>query len=508
MPPIQKELVPPQYPGVLRRLEHPKHIVVIGGGLAGMAAATILAERGAKITVIEHENQLGGRARGWASTLPDGTPVQLERGFHAFFRQYYNLRKLFERIDPRLRMLVPMADYPVLAPDGKFELFVDIPRFPPANIMAMVRQSPVLHWYDLLKIGFRHAFEMLAYDQDKTFARWDGVSAAQFLDEVNVPKQARAMIFDVFAHSFFNPEAELSAAEMLQYYHFYFTHNPEGLTFDALDQPLHTAIWEPLTRYLQPLGCALRLGTDAVRIDKTGDKWVVHTRPADLPPDAATEPIGCDGVVLAATAVAVRDIVAASVGLGTPEWRGNVGALRATNHFAVQRFWFDRPVRADRPVFAAIAGGGILDSIAVYNYVADTSAQWAARTGGSEVEIHAYAAPAHYTSDQVRDEMIAKLHHFYPETKDAKVLHHSHGVFHDSPAFPVGSGARRPRVHTPEPTVTLAGDYTWIPLPSGLMERAVASGFLAANCLLSNWNVRGEPLWSVPRRGYLADWIK
>ena len=37
-----------------------------------------------------------------------------------------------------------------------------------------------------------------------------------------------------------------------------------------------------------------------------------------------------------------------------------------------------------------------------------------------------------------------------------------------------------------------------------LMERAVASGMLAANGLLSPWSVQPEPLWSVPRRGVLA----
>ena len=40
-----------------------KHVVVIGAGMAGMAAATILASRGIQTTLIEAAAHLGGRAR-------------------------------------------------------------------------------------------------------------------------------------------------------------------------------------------------------------------------------------------------------------------------------------------------------------------------------------------------------------------------------------------------------------------------------------------------------------
>ena len=48
----------------------------------------------------------------------DGTRFEMERGFHAFFRQYYNLRALIRRIDPTLARLTPVTDYPLLGPDG------------------------------------------------------------------------------------------------------------------------------------------------------------------------------------------------------------------------------------------------------------------------------------------------------------------------------------------------------------------------------------------------------
>ena len=66
------------------------HVVVVGAGIAGLAAATGLAERGITVDVIERETYLGGRVGGWAESLPDGSAVGMNRGFHAFFRQYYN----------------------------------------------------------------------------------------------------------------------------------------------------------------------------------------------------------------------------------------------------------------------------------------------------------------------------------------------------------------------------------------------------------------------------------
>jgi len=48
---------------LLRRAEHPRNVLVIGGGPAGMKVAEIAARRSHKVTLLERAEQLGGQAR-------------------------------------------------------------------------------------------------------------------------------------------------------------------------------------------------------------------------------------------------------------------------------------------------------------------------------------------------------------------------------------------------------------------------------------------------------------
>ena len=47
--------------------------IVVGGGIAGISAAIVLAERGVGVTVVESNDHLGGRLGAWPEALPDGS---------------------------------------------------------------------------------------------------------------------------------------------------------------------------------------------------------------------------------------------------------------------------------------------------------------------------------------------------------------------------------------------------------------------------------------------------
>ena len=266
---------------------------------------------------------------------------------------------------------------------GLTDSFARVPRTPPLSALGFVALSPTFGWRDLAAMNARAALPLLDVRVPEVYERFDGMSATAFLERVRFPEAAHHLAFEVFSRSFFADPRELSAAELLLMFHIYFLGSSEGLLFDVPNEPFPQALWEPLGDYLRSLGTEVRTGTpvhgvhpcDAggveVRTDSVADRY--------------------DAAVLALDPGALREVVAASPGLGTPAWRDDIAALVTAPAFLVSRLWLDRPVRADRPGFLGTSGYDGLDNVSVLDRYEGEAARWAARTGGSVVELHAYA---------------------------------------------------------------------------------------------------------------------
>ncbi|MEU5710554.1 FAD-dependent oxidoreductase [Streptomyces flaveolus] len=466
---------------------------VVGGGIAGLAAATALAERGVAVTVYERQPYLGGRAGGWPTLLRDGTPVTMSRGFHAFFRQYYNLRGLLRRTDPGLRRLTGLPDYPLLHADGMRDGFRHVPRTPPWSALGFAALSPAFTVRDLRRMDPVAALPLLDVRVPGIYDRLDHISAHAFLDAVRFPGNARHLALEVFSRSFFADPRQLSAAEMALMFHIYFLGSAEGLLFDVPRSPFPAALWEPLAGYLRRHGAEVRTATAVEHITPrpTGGFQVVSDRDERYH----------DTVVLALDTAGLRRLVARSELLGDAPWRERIARLRNAPPFLVTRLWLDRPVAPGRPGFLGTGGFGTLDNVSVLERWEDEAAHWAARTGGSVVELHAYAVPADAARDVEEKRLIDQMHRVHPETRDATIVDARHEWRDDCPLFPVGGYGDRPTVRTRDPRLVVAGDLVRTDLPVALMERAATTGFLAANALLELWGVRGATLWTVPPRG-------
>lgn len=473
----------------------PPVVGVVGGGIAGVAAATVLAERGARVVVYERQACLGGRLAGWPVRLADGSRATMSRGFHAFFRQYYNLRGLLRRVDDTLGMLTPLPDYPLRHRDGWCGSFRDVPRTPPWNAVAFVARSGAFTWRDVTRVRARTALSLLDVRVPRVYRRFDATSAQDYLDAIGFPPAARHLAFEVFSRSFFADPAELSAAELLLMFHIYFLGSSEGLLFDVPRQPYPEALWEPLARHLARHGAEVRTSTPVREVrPRAGGGLTVASPGGDDDVDA---------VVLALDTAGLRALVRNSPGLGDAPWRESIDRLRTASPFLVSRLWLRRPVAADRPGFLGTSGYGSLDNVSVLERWDGEAARWATRTGGSVVELHAYAVTGtDRRSEQQR--LLAQLGEVYPETRGAEVVDVRHLWRADCPLFDVGGYARRPGVRTPDPRVVLAGDLVSSRLPVALMERAATTGIEAANALLERWGVRGHTLWTVPVAGRSA----
>ena len=501
------------------------HVVVVGGGIAGISAAVGLAERGVRVTLIEAESSLGGRVRSWPVDVPtpgadaSGAPddrATMSRGFHAFFRQYYNLRALLRRVDPSLECLRPVADYPLRHADGTQDSFTQIATRPPLNFLSFVARSPSFGLRDLTRVDADRALDLLDVDFPATYSRYDGVSAADALDALRFPERMRSLALEVFARSFFADPRDFSAGELVAMFHMYFLGSGEGLLFDVSRDDFDTTMWRPLRSYLEDLGAHVVTGCRVESIERDGEGFRVSAGAAAagaagideasrgrldfaIDRDDAHGSLRADAVVIATSRDVLQRLVDGT-DLGDEAWRASVLTGEMAPRFIVQRLWFDRPVAAGSAPFVGTAAYGHLDNVSLVHDLEDGAAQWAERCGGSVVELHAYAVPDDVTDDEVLADLRHQLERLHPELTGCEPVHEEVLVEADCPLAGTDEWAARPGVVTPQPKLVLAGDGVRCELPVALMERAATTGFQAANALLRHWGLPGHELWSVPTR--------
>ncbi|MEZ4336246.1 MAG: hypothetical protein R3B82_06430 [Sandaracinaceae bacterium] len=208
----------------------------------------------------------------------------------------------------------------------------------------------------------------------------------------------------------------MSAAEMLMMFHFYFLGNPEGLVFDVLDEPFSDALWKPMSeeRYLTT-GSSGR--ADWLRSRARG---AVAEGPR-LARDLERRSVDADALVLAVTVPAVAaGIFAASDDLrDDAELAKAVAGLDVTLPFAVWRLYLDKSAQASRALRGDRGDGAARQHLSL-RALRGASRRWSLRTGGSVVELHAYACP--HEDEAAISELRDGLDQLYPELADAEVL--------------------------------------------------------------------------------------
>lgn len=229
-------------------LTQAKRVVVVGGGLAGLACAYELSQRGFAVTLLERSPQLGGKIASWPIQVGDQS-FRMEHGFHGFFPQYYNLKSLVSELEIE-QNFVDLKFYSVVFRENRYQPEVFRPSHSsfPWNIVDLGISSPNrLRWgINLTHPKHWQVFQAITgFHPQKSYQRLDHLSVAEWVAN-DFPRGLYDLYFLPFAKSSLNAPDLMSAAELMQFFHFYFFGNPEGLAFNGTKQDMGTSLVQPI----------------------------------------------------------------------------------------------------------------------------------------------------------------------------------------------------------------------------------------------------------------------
>lgn len=472
---------------------HGSHkVAVIGGGLAGLGAAALLGERGFQVTLFEKNSYLGGKTGCWPVRFPDGSVENVDHGFHAFFRHYYNLRAFLEKIGAS-RYLKTIDDYLVLTQDGKRFSFKNVATTPVLNIISLGRNGFYRMRDVLLNPASWRMGDFVKYDEEKTFGDFDGVSFDEFADRARLPASLR-LVFHTFARAFFAPAYKLSTAELMKSFHFFYLSHDHGLLYEYFDADYAEALIEPLRCHLARHHVAVELNQSVTHTEHAKGRFKVAGR-------------DFDSLILACDVVGARQIAVNSPWIKSASERTHMelASLRPSDGYAIYRIWLERQTSPQLPVFIITEKRDVLDSVTFYHQFDKAAVRWAKETGGGVYELHCYALPPGMENEKrLKSAFLAELYDYFPGLQTARIVREHLQVKRDFTAFHTSLHRNRPGFKTEVADFYLAGDWVKIPTPAMLMEAAFTSGLLCANAIVAKQGLQEEPIYSVPLQGIFA----
>ncbi len=239
-----------------QQLNESKSVAIVGAGLAGLACAYELSQRGFAVTLLEKSPNLGGKIANWKIQVGN-EEFLMEHGFHGFFPQYYNLKSLVKElaITDNFKSL---GSYSLVFRDNTYQPEVFRPSHSafPWNIVDLTISSPNrLRWgINLTKISHLQVFRAITgFNIPKSYNELDSISVTEWVSR-GFPQGLYDLYFLPFAKSSLNAPDILSAGELMQFFHFYFFGNPEGLAFNGTKDDMVTSIVKPMIAAIEANG--------------------------------------------------------------------------------------------------------------------------------------------------------------------------------------------------------------------------------------------------------------
>jgi zeta-carotene desaturase len=435
-------------------------VVVIGGGFAGLSAATALAERGVRVLVLEARPTLGGRAT--AFTDP-ATGERVDNGQHVLVGGYHETFRFLRRVNTAADVYVqPDLHIDVIDRAGRASSLRCPSLPPPLHLLAGVIRWTGIDWRD--RAALVHMRRMDEGPASETVRQW-------LVRHRQTPRLIE-LLWEPLAVAALNQQIdEASGSAFAGVLRRMFTKNRRdgalGLPLKALDE-LYAF---PSRDYIERAGGAVRVNA-AARVTWTEGAMV---RGAMVP--GATVRVREEVLSAKAVICAVAWYALPSVFPDRPA--ALEGVLRAAESTAASpivtvNLWFDRPVTSHS--FVGLPGRAmqwVFDKRAI---LGDGSSHLSLVSSGANALVG-------QGNQELVDLAVRELTDALPSARSA-VLRRAVVVREKRATFSVAPGQPpRPPVETAIPGLFLAGDWIDTGLPATI-ESAVVSGHRAAEAAM------------------------
>ena len=433
-------------------------VIVIGAGLAGLSAASALAERGARVLVLEARPRLGGRA----TAFRDGSTGELvDNGQHVLFGCYRDTFAFLRRIGTADRVRVqPRLRVPMVLPDGRRST-LEVASLPaPLHLAAGVLEWSAVPWRERFAVlGLGRALRRARAGQ--TVAS-PGETVEGWLSRNGQGPRMRELLWEPLALAALNQSPHDAAAPpFVGVLADLFGGDAQAAAVVLPAVPLHQMYAEPARDFIEARDGSVRMNAPAV----------VHVTPAGrLEVEVEAERHLARHVIVTAPWHALA--VTLSQALASGPLARLVDAARRTESSPIVtvNLWFDRPL-LDAP-FYGLPGR-------LMQWVFDKGAIFGARANHLSLVSSGAADVYRRTNDVLIAQALEEVLVAFPEARAARlmratVVREPHATFSLAPGQPA-----RPGPITTVPGLLLAGDWTDTGLPATI-EGAVQSGHIAA----------------------------
>src|SRR4029077_16289483 len=123
-------------------------VIIIGGGLSGLAAATALAPRGFQVTILESRNRLGGRA---SSFTDPATGQLIDACQHVSMGCCTNFKHFTRTVG--IDRIQPQSCLYFMTPDGRVSEFRADPVPAPFHLARSFRRAHFLTFAEKIRVA-------------------------------------------------------------------------------------------------------------------------------------------------------------------------------------------------------------------------------------------------------------------------------------------------------------------------------------------------------------------